>query len=1329
MRIKKIFHLGLASLTLILCLGVLSLGLHAQGPDLASSWSSFSKTINLPNQIDEIREENELEVVRVAPTGTGGPDDFGYTYIDSNEAGGPTYSFVDLPMAGSSTVNFGDDSLHGPYSLNFDFTYYGTDYNQIWISSDGWLSLGSNSPPDSDLSNDCSLPSTNGANNIVAGIWDDLEHNTGLPFGFPTGKGYFESFSAGSCPYNGYAGACSVTEWDGMFHASGLADPMTFEILLFDNNEILIQIADDGSEHGQSSTTGIENATGQVGLTYACNSSNSLGNNLAIKFAPPAASPLYAEEYNYVQAPYYVKTGESFNYTFVISNTGTIDSDTLLISDTLPSGVIQTGSATVSQQSPGVTGGFVNHFPAIGTAIYWSGTVPAGAGLEIQVPVQVNSTFNTSFVNTMHLTGSGMSEPAVFTATSAVHRAEEVLVYESFNQNDGGLSGNSEWEWGQAKYGPKQAHSANGLWGVDLDDDYDNNISSTLMMAVDLSSIPTTHTVMLSWWEWLETQSCCDFGSIKISSTSNPIPTVLTTPASGDSGGWVERTQDISAYAGETITLHFFFEPNMTVPDKGWFIDDVFIRHITPPVPDIQIKKTVGTNPNTCASTDTLTVTAGTTVYYCYEVTNTGTMTLTDHNLVDDQLGSLITSAPITLRPGAVTHTNGLGYSFSAMIITDTVNTAVWSASDGSLSNTVTYTDHATVTVGHPAITLEKTVGINASQCATSRSLKVAAGTVVYYCYRVTNTGDVSLNLHSLNDSLLGSVMPNLPYALEPGDSFTNVDLNILVSNAVNTDTVNSTIWTAYNTGPSDTVTATASSTVTIGTIGLDFTKTVGTQAGVCANTDVITVSKGTQVYYCYNVTNTGEITLGLHTLNDGISSQFFTEKAYELAPGASISTVDFNLPISTIVNTTTTNIATWTAYNVGPTNLTVLTDSATVIVNNPIIELKKTVGTQSGVCATTETITVTLGTTVYHCYEVTNTGNAPLALHTLNDTSLGSIFSGFAHTLAPGASINTIQAGFNLNELIQGHSTNVGTWNAYNNGPTDSATDYVVGQVFVSNPQIELNMTVGTQQGVCATTDTITVVEGTTVYYCYEVVNTGNVAFASHTLDNSVLGQLFNGFDLNLVPGERVNTIQAGFGLSTIANTSMVNVGTWRAYNNDPATGVIASDFATINVLKSGIEIEQTVGTDPSTCAMTDAIEVIVGTTVYYCYQVTNTGQVSLGLHTLDDDQLGNLFTGLANQLAPGESINNIAAGIPVSATIIANKSHQSTWKAYNNGPTNVVTATDSTLVMAKEVPLSIEMSAFTVRSDKSLPLNILILGMTMLGFISCIRYRGRVK
>jgi hypothetical protein len=130
-----------------------------------------------------------------------------------------------------------------------------------------------------------------------------------------------------------------------------------------------------------------------------------------------------------------------------------------------------------------------------------------------------------------------------------------------------------------------------------------------------------------------------------------------------------------------------------------------------------------------------------------------------------------------------------------------------------------------------------------------------------------------------------------------------------------NASVTNTATWTAYNQGgPS--VTATATATVTVADI--EIVKTVGTDPGVCAAASNITVPAGTEVYYCYTVTNTGDVTLNLHDLADDQLGTLFTGFAYALTPGASVSTVDAGLVISAIANAPVLNTATWTAYNTG---------------------------------------------------------------------------------------------------------------------------------------------------------------------------------------------------------------------------------------------------------------------------------------------------------------------------------------------------------------------------------------------------------------------------
>ncbi len=114
-----------------------------------------------------------------------------------------------------------------------------------------------------------------------------------------------------------------------------------------------------------------------------------------------------------------------------------------------------------------------------------------------------------------------------------------------------------------------------------------------------------------------------------------------------------------------------------------------------------------------------------------------------------------------------------------------------------------------------------------------------------------------------------------------------------------------------------------------------------------------------------------------------------------------------------------------------------------TVSQTAPSISLSKTVGTTPGVCATTSSITVPEGSTVYYCYTVTNTGDTAFAMHDLVDDQLGTIFTGFGYALAPGASIDTVTAGVNVSAVINVPTTNVGTWTAYN----ASVGDGVQGQ------------------------------------------------------------------------------------------------------------------------------------------------------------------------------------------------------------------------------------------------------------------------------------------
>jgi len=69
----------------------------------------------------------------------GGPDAFGYSWMDSNEPGGPEYEWIDA--SGGVQYYLYDDDFVTEIPLGFEFEYYGTPYNNINIMSNGWVSF------------------------------------------------------------------------------------------------------------------------------------------------------------------------------------------------------------------------------------------------------------------------------------------------------------------------------------------------------------------------------------------------------------------------------------------------------------------------------------------------------------------------------------------------------------------------------------------------------------------------------------------------------------------------------------------------------------------------------------------------------------------------------------------------------------------------------------------------------------------------------------------------------------------------------------------------------------------------------------------------------------------------------------------------------------------------------------------------------------------------------------------------------------------------------------------------------------------------------------
>jgi hypothetical protein len=229
----------------------------------ASVMMDERRQTDVPYQIFK-KDEIDTRTVEMENRGSGGPDAFGYTWIDSDEPTGPVYEWVEINGVGT-VAGSGDDSNLGPFDLGFDFPYYGGTFDNVRVCTNGWLSFTSTSTAYSNQG----IPSSTDPNNLLAALWDDLNPNDG-------GTIYY---------YADMNNDRFIVEYDGVPHYSS-GNPETFQIILNANGTILYQYKTVAA--GTSCTVGTENATGTDGLQIVFNASY-LHNDLAILIA---AEPL-----------------------------------------------------------------------------------------------------------------------------------------------------------------------------------------------------------------------------------------------------------------------------------------------------------------------------------------------------------------------------------------------------------------------------------------------------------------------------------------------------------------------------------------------------------------------------------------------------------------------------------------------------------------------------------------------------------------------------------------------------------------------------------------------------------------------------------------------------------------------------------------------------------------------------------------------------------------------------------------------------------------------------------------------------------------------------
>lgn len=207
----------------------------------------------------------------------GGPDAYGHYFIDNGEPGGPVFDWIDISDS-EYELEFptdGNVSHADPIELPFDFTYYGVDYDTIWVFESGFVTFIENNGRESNGM----LPGFTAPSAGIFPFWDNIGVDEG---GAIHAKAFTDSF---------------VVSWDSVYHQSFNFNegPYTFQLLLTSDGAMNIRYLDMNPRFN-SHTIGIQDHTREDGFTIVYNQTGPsdaeqgfyMHDSLAIRFTPPA---------------------------------------------------------------------------------------------------------------------------------------------------------------------------------------------------------------------------------------------------------------------------------------------------------------------------------------------------------------------------------------------------------------------------------------------------------------------------------------------------------------------------------------------------------------------------------------------------------------------------------------------------------------------------------------------------------------------------------------------------------------------------------------------------------------------------------------------------------------------------------------------------------------------------------------------------------------------------------------------------------------------------------------------------------------------------------
>jgi hypothetical protein len=227
-------------------------------PTLAERCTVITRTVYADSISDNDDARYTVDIIKGAHTGR---TPLNYAWVDSDTTDGPAFSWIDTAGCNRAPDLRDEDRINIP--TFFDFPYYDSTYNYVYVSANGWLGVGSSNPGGTGDSTPRRIPDVSAPNNSLYPYWDNLA--MGPLFGH--GKLFYKT--VGLSPNRYFVLIFQDVNRIGTDTANGI----TFEVVIRENGTILFQYLDvDCGElafnNGRCASIGLDNPGGTDGLNY-----------------------------------------------------------------------------------------------------------------------------------------------------------------------------------------------------------------------------------------------------------------------------------------------------------------------------------------------------------------------------------------------------------------------------------------------------------------------------------------------------------------------------------------------------------------------------------------------------------------------------------------------------------------------------------------------------------------------------------------------------------------------------------------------------------------------------------------------------------------------------------------------------------------------------------------------------------------------------------------------------------------------------------------------------------------------------------------------------